>query len=52
MVWTRVGPVGVVACQADYQVDHQEVEESQMVGTQGAGVFVLGTWTLSLGLQL
>ena len=47
-----MGLAGVVACQAEDQVDHQEVVETQMVGTRGAEVFVLETLTQLLGLLL
>ena len=47
-----MGLAGAVACQAEDQVDHQEVVETQMVGTQGVGVFVLETLTQLLGLLL
>ena len=52
MVWARVGLAGAVKCQAEDQVDHQEVVETQMVGTQGVEVFVLETSTQLLGLLL
>ena len=42
-VRARMGLVGVATCQAEEQVDHQEVEETQMEGTRGARDFVLGT---------
>ena len=44
--------MGEVACQAEDQVDHQEVEETQMEGTRGVEVFVLGTLAQPLGLSL
>ena len=47
-----MGLAGVVVCQAEDQGDHQEVEETQMVGTRGAEVFVLETSTQLLGLLL
>ena len=47
-----MGLAGAVACQAENQVDHQEVVETQMVGTRGAGVFALEILTQPLGLLL
>ena len=47
-----MGLAGAVACHAEDQVDHQEVVETQMVGTQGAEVFVLETLTQLLGRLL
>ena len=36
---------GAVGCRVVDQVDHQEVVETQMEGTRGVVVFVLGTST-------
>ena len=47
-----MGLAGGVACQAEDQVDHQEVVETLMEGTRGVGSLVLGAWTQPLGLLL
>ena len=52
MGWAKPGQVGVVGCQAEDQVDRQEVGETQMEGTQGVVVFALETSIQPLGLSL
>ena len=47
-----MGLEGAVVCQAEDQVDHQEVVETLMEGTQGVGSLALGAWTQPLGLLL
>ena len=47
-----MGLAGVVACQAEDQVDYQGMVETQMEGTRGVEVSDLGTLTQPLGLLL
>ena len=52
MDWESGCLVGAVVCQAEDQVDHQGMVETQMEGTQGVEVSDLGTLTQPLGLLL